>query len=1030
MPRFPVLPTVTAFFSIWLIFVSYLSFTRLHQGEGHCDGVRMIPGYAWLQNFNSENSRMGSKYKIYYYREGEVDTSLVPTGTPVLFIPGNAGSYAQARSIASYCSKRSAAIAGFTQEEDELLGGRLEKAPGGRLYGSNGQHVLNGIDRRLQATQFDFFTADFSEDLTAFHGKTLLDQAEYVNDAIGYILSMYDDTPENPAPSSIIVIGHSMGGIVARTLVALPNYRTDSINTIITLSTPHVLPPLAFDRDITAIYDKVNQYWRHAFDPHRSSENPLENVSLISLTGGQSDAMVPSDYTDVSSLVPISNGFSTFTYSVPNVWTGIDHLAIVWCAQLRHKLGNVLFHISDPFTPQKTVPLKERMRVFKLGFLSGLEDIEVQPRREKFPTIELAFSDMESMSNKMGGLNIPHLGGDSPPVSMYLFKEDEGIQIYTNATLYPGPDEEGLQVLLCDLLGQKKHHNGDIHETLDVVSGDERKIKILCSNVHPKIVKLPQSTVDSQHPFDNSGRNTISMLSYEKSDLEGWTVLALVDTYKSRTDRFVSTSAYKGPAAFNGTLASLLFGSRVVILEGSGYNNLSVPDLKSNLFSLNVRLEPGPVCRFATRYFTPVIRQSIQSPLESKFFVNTGDKNLIVSHHGNSPFLPYKEKDDNSLRLEIFAPPLECRLFKTSTYQVRISINWIASLGNFFLRYRTILAIMPLAITCLAVLTQLREYNITGIYITFSQAILVMFRWQLSGILLGLSLLQVFLSHPGTVAKLISLLRYPSMNSNLEALKAYSAKWTQNTLYLGISSSHFWFVGPIFFIVCLGLVITVHSVVQVTIANISRFAGFPMKQRLQQSIHEKNPVTTEDIYARAFPVILSVVLLYHIPYQVAFIFTVVFTLFIAQQSYHLQTIPSSSEKSNVNFYNFTMSILMLFVWTCAVNAPMVAVWFKNLSLKWSLVFSTYDNVLSILPIIFLVVNISNGHMIPRLDSKIQQMVTTLILGYTAVYAVLFGFLQTYMLHYLINLFCGWLLIVYMKDIQNPRLKQYLGQFVH
>ena len=85
-------------------------------------------------------------------------------GVPVLFIPGNAGSYKQVRPIAAE---------GATYFHDVL---RHDPA------------AINAGVRNL-----DFFTVDFNEDITAFHGQTMLDQAEYLNEAIAYILSLYHD---------------------------------------------------------------------------------------------------------------------------------------------------------------------------------------------------------------------------------------------------------------------------------------------------------------------------------------------------------------------------------------------------------------------------------------------------------------------------------------------------------------------------------------------------------------------------------------------------------------------------------------------------------------------------------------------------------------------------------------------------------------------------------------------------------------------------------------------------------------------
>lgn len=186
-------------------------------------------------DFDTEHTRFASKYSLHIYREGgfdedpKVEISWPPLvlktyilqvkGVPVLFIPGNAGSYRQARSLGS--------------ESAQYYYNTIAQDAGA---------LKNG------ATSIDFFTIDFNEDFTAFHGQTLLDQAEYLNDAVAYILSLYHDPRRSqrdaalPDPSSVILIGHSMGGIVARTMLIMPNYQSNSVNTIVTMSTPHARP--------------------------------------------------------------------------------------------------------------------------------------------------------------------------------------------------------------------------------------------------------------------------------------------------------------------------------------------------------------------------------------------------------------------------------------------------------------------------------------------------------------------------------------------------------------------------------------------------------------------------------------------------------------------------------------------------------------------------------------------------------------------------------------------------------------------
>lgn len=328
----------------------------------------MASAFVRFPEFDTEHTPFATKYNLYLYREMGVDEDprvrigITPAktesdhvqvkGVPVLFIPGNAGSYKQVRSLASEAENY------FEQ------------------FIRPNQNALNDGKRAL-----DFFTVDFNEDFTAFHGQTLLDQAEYLNDAIAYILRLYHDPehskrdPRLPDPSSVILIGHSMGGVVARAMLTMHNYQANSVNTIITLSAPHARAPVSFDSLMISTYREINEYWRTAHSRQWGTDNPLWHVTLVSIAGGGLDTIVPSDYSSIASLVPDTHGFTVFTSTIPTVWTGMDHLAITWCDEFRKVVIRALYDVMDVSRPAQTKVRGDRMRSFKKHFLTGLEDI-------------------------------------------------------------------------------------------------------------------------------------------------------------------------------------------------------------------------------------------------------------------------------------------------------------------------------------------------------------------------------------------------------------------------------------------------------------------------------------------------------------------------------------------------------------------------------------------------------------------------------------------------------------------------------
>jgi hypothetical protein len=55
---------------------------------------------------------------------------------------------------------------------------------------------LKPLSREPQLNEFDFFSADFREELSALSGDLLFQQTEYINDCIKFILSLYKPNPE------------------------------------------------------------------------------------------------------------------------------------------------------------------------------------------------------------------------------------------------------------------------------------------------------------------------------------------------------------------------------------------------------------------------------------------------------------------------------------------------------------------------------------------------------------------------------------------------------------------------------------------------------------------------------------------------------------------------------------------------------------------------------------------------------------------------------------------------------------------
>ena len=236
----------------------------------------------------------------------------------MLFIPGNAGSAHQIRSIASSAS---------------------------RQYYSSPSY-MNPYFTSRGLRPLDFFAVDFNEDLSAFHGPTLESERSYTEAAIVYILSKY-------APGTkIIVMGHSMGGIVS---ISLLTTLGASISTVITMSTPHGVPPARFDSRMDGIYAEVEDRIAH------------DSTPILSICGGITDTMIPSEF---CTLPQTGNDAvfrkTVFTSSLEGCWSGVGHREMVWCHQVRWRVARATLELGGADT------IADKVKVINHWFRDGI----------------------------------------------------------------------------------------------------------------------------------------------------------------------------------------------------------------------------------------------------------------------------------------------------------------------------------------------------------------------------------------------------------------------------------------------------------------------------------------------------------------------------------------------------------------------------------------------------------------------------------------------------------------------------------
>lgn len=954
-----------------------------------CRPIYMYPSYARVTGFDTTHTKFASKYNLFLYREQGKDK--VPTegdprlldGIPVLFIPGNAGSYKQVRSIAAEATN---------------------------IYHKN--------EERFQGRTLDFFAVHFNEDFTAFHGRTMLDQAEYLNDAVRFILSLYSESP-NP-PTSVILVGHSMGGVVSRVMLTLPNYVENSVNTIITLAAPHAAAPATFDSDIMKIYGATDKFWRAGFETGESSVSTqrLEHVALISITGGLLDTILPADYTTLDGLVPETNGFTMYTTGIPRVWTPIDHLAIVWCDQLRKAVASVLLDIVDPTSATRTYGLEKRMQLFRRSLLSGFEKYAKQDFASSIQSsgfqIKLDRSSVIATDGSRNELN-------SNKVHLFdLKKSEEGSVFNFLSSLQPSHSLENDQdshLLVCN----ENSKTEEVKNAADFSNGavKENIFELECRNIASEVYPVPRSTKDIKDSSRSSHGGDHAPFFASEIDIEllnSFSYLVYVGPSESSSEHFATwsiQSAKRQQLEVEQSFLSLFFGSQIELPKSpSLVKSIQFNSIMSSLLSYKVKFDLAD----ESGLFEPFARQWIENPFETKWHLGL-DEDKILSFHGIAPYTPFKV-DFNPLHLQIWAP------FSDLPSKVYIKIDILESLKLWVLRYRLAVVSLPIFIIATTLMLQFLEFSRSGVFPTFRNG-LNSFVKIIVPIFIGVSLLST-LASSSSVQRVLYFIDPVAVTKPGELGSVHV-----NPYVLGLQEKNLWFLGPLFITIALSLVYAV-DIVLLAVGKFARLCFSLLKKSSVSKILKLNPKgdIVESSSSLKFTekrrivgtVILLGFVMFYIPYQFAYVVCCVVQGVVCVKASIFKA-PLLKEKNNsIQFYNYlnsNMSLFILMLWIIPVNVPVLVVFFHNMAVRWETPFSSHHNILAILPIILLVGKNVQGYVIPQPQYSPQRRITVFLLFYFAFFSLVYGVRHLYWLHHLLNFFCAWLFILFYEGAKSP-----------
>lgn len=253
------------------------------------------------------------------------------SGVPVLFVPGHMGSYKQARSLSRH------------------------------LWDTN-------------ETLFDLFALDLAEEPTGLNGDFITDQATYLNDVVRAILREYKRQKKSNKqlviPHSVVIVAHSMGGIVARTAELLPNYKKRSIQHVVGLGVPYEKPSFPFDAEMNAVYDRIH-----------ATKGKDDQVVYVSIAGGHKDTLVQTSLTSIDTLANSSQAFVALASAMPTVQTPVDHFCLLWCHQLLKVVAESLYKSVDLETRELVSDPTMRLTIAKevlFGGAMGADGVELK----------------------------------------------------------------------------------------------------------------------------------------------------------------------------------------------------------------------------------------------------------------------------------------------------------------------------------------------------------------------------------------------------------------------------------------------------------------------------------------------------------------------------------------------------------------------------------------------------------------------------------------------------------------------------
>ncbi|KAL1734367.1 PGAP1-like protein-domain-containing protein [Schizophyllum commune] len=845
--------------SLLAVFLLYLATVRIVDdlSPQGCRMSWMSPSYILQADFNSSWTALAHRYSLWLYREVGWQSNQVGQGVPVLFIPGNAGSSHQVRSIASSAARQ--------------------------FQGSPGSISPEFKTRTLKP--LDFFAVEFNEDLSAFHGPTVEAETAYTSQAIAYILHLY------PPGTQIIVLGHSMGGIVATSLLPSPD-----ISAVMTMSTPHTLPPARFDARIDAIYDRNRRVLEG--DP----------TPIVSLCGGATDMMIPSE----SCVLPAVGAGgpyrrTVFSSALEGAWTGVGHREMVWCHQVRWRVARAALELGGASTPAGRVAVLDQW----------LRDGHTLPA-------ELPLQ--EDLALAEGNHDI------LPTGAPLVLTQPRGSKTY----LLPIPADINhrrfvLYVSQGSVLQVSPQKPLPLRASVYRCSSSSDGTPSSCTSLPPTTLKLiPNPILGKPFPVPSEGTDeSEGVVLYEAEvdtpeaeiDYTGDSPQWIAVNVEDADGRGWVVGGWEASAtAKNGvSTLGLVFGGEELPLRepDASKSTVELPNLLSHaLFVYRVTPLASPSGSSCKDSLLPPLLSHTSHPSETHYFpLRPGqDRSVLLHTHLPAPYI-HDPRPQPGIAFSIYSSgSAGCQ---HDLAGIRISIDWPTTVGRWTTRYFTTLATWCVAIVVLTIFVAWSEVERTGVPVASVSSSLEHF--------IGVHMRKLVLA-----CFVISFAPLP---------ESFYLGTRGEPLFAPISTLLIALAGGLVYVSWWLLVALMWPIGKIA-RVLSRPTSRPEKQRIGR-------------YTALSMGLVFILITFFVPWQVAYLGCWLIHLYTCATSRPpparatspaLETIALASrdedvdaiaehrqQKEDINRHNHSMHILLLMTWLLPLSAPVLVVWVRTLA---------------------------------------------------------------------------------------------------